>query len=184
MPKRKPRKVPKADTARTDADSRAARFGMLIAQHPRESVGLLMATIATGWIFANALLLQKGPHPAPIFAPPKHAALSSAPAAARPALLQPVNAVPVPQPAPQRQAEPARRSDPIAALLAPTPRIRAVQQALALYAYGPVGETGVYDPQTRKAIVRFQEARGLTPNGQLDERTLRELAKLTGRSFE
>jgi peptidoglycan hydrolase-like protein with peptidoglycan-binding domain len=59
-----------------------------------------------------------------------------------------------------------------------------VQQALALYAYGPISETGVYDPQTRDALMRFQEARGLRPNGQIDERTLRELAKLTGRSFE
>jgi hypothetical protein len=164
------------------ADSRASRLGMLIAQHPRESVGLLMATIATGWIFANAVFLQKGPHPAPIFAPPKQVAVPVAPA--KPAMLQQVNAVPVPMPAPQRQAEPQRRNDPIAALLAPSPRIRTVQQALALYAYGPVSETGVYDLQTRDAVMRFQEARGLTPNGQMDERTLRELAKLTGHSFE
>jgi len=160
-----------------EADSRAARIGMFIVQHPRESVGLLMATIATGWIFANALFLQKGPHPAPIFAPPKQMAVPVAPV--KPVVVaQPVNAVPVPAAAPQR------RNDPIAALLAPTPRIRAVQQALALYAYGPVSETGVYDPQTRDALMRFQDARGLTPNGQIDERTLRELAKLTGRSFE
>jgi len=166
-----------------EADSRAARIGMFIVQHPRESVGLLMATIATGWIFANALFLQKGPHPAPIFAPPKQMAVPVAPV--KPVVVaQPVNAVPVPAAAPQRQAEPQRRNDPIAALLAPTPRIRAVQQALALYAYGPVSETGVYDPQTRDALMRFQDARGLTPNGQIDERTLRELAKLTGRSFE
>ena len=79
MPKRKSKKVPKADTARMEADSRAARIGMFIVQHPRESVGLLMATIATGWIFANALFLQKGPHPAPIFAPPKQMAVPIAP---------------------------------------------------------------------------------------------------------
>jgi hypothetical protein len=165
-----------------EADSRAARLGMLIMQYPRESVGVLMATVATVWIFSNALFLQKGPHPAPIFAPPKQAAVSVAPPkAAMPAAAVPV---PVPMAAPQRQTEPQRRSDPIAALLAPTPRIRAVQQALALYAYGPVGETGVYDLETRNALRRFQEARGLPANGQMDERTLRELSKLTGRSFE
>jgi hypothetical protein len=185
MSKRKSKKVRKADTAQLHADSRAARIGMFIVQYPRESVGLLMATIATGWIFANALFLQKGPHPAPIFAPPKHVAVPLAPVAPpRPATIQPVNSVPVPQPAPQRQAEPQRHNDPIAALLAPTPRIRAVQQALALYAYGPVSESGVYDPQTRNALLRFQEARGLPQSGQMDERTMRELAKLTGRSFE
>jgi hypothetical protein len=165
-----------------DADSRAARIGLLIVQHPREFVGLVMATVATGWIFTNALFLQKGPHPAPIFAPPKQAAVPVAPV--KPAMMQQVNAVPMPQAAPLRQAEPQRRGDPIAALLAPTPRIRAVQQVLALYAYGPVSETGVFDPQTRNALVRFQEARGLPQTGQVDERTLRELSKLTGRSFE
>jgi putative peptidoglycan binding protein len=183
MPKRKSRKVPRANTARTDADSRAARLGMLIVQHPREFVGLLMATLATGWIFANALFLQNGPHPAPIFAPPKQMSVPAA-ALAPNAGMQPVNAVPMPQPAPQRQAEPGRRTDPIAVLLAPSPRIRAVQQALALYAYGPVGETGVYDLETRNALIRFQEARGLTPNGQLDARTSRELSKITGRPLE
>lgn len=168
-----------------EAESRAARIGMLIAQHPRESVGVLMATIATGWIFANAVFLQKGPHPAPIFTPPKQAAVQAAPMVGRPtSMLHPVSALPVPQPAPQRQVEPARRNDPIAALLAPTPRIRAVQQALALYAYGPVSETGVYDLPTRNALTHFQEARRLPQTGQMDERTLRELSKLTGRSFE
>ncbi len=165
-----------------EADSRAARLAMLIAQYPRESVGVFIATIATCWIFANALFLQKGPHPAPIFAPPKHATVQALPA--KTAAVQPVNAVPVPQPAPQRYAEPARHNDPIAVLLAPSPRIRAVQQALALYAYGPVSETGVYDLPTRKALMRFQQGRGLPANGQMDERTLGELAKLTGRSFE
>ena len=94
MPKRKSKKVPKADTARMEADSRAARIGMFIVQYPRESVGLLMATIATGWIFANALFLQKGTHPAPIFAPPKQMAVPIAPV--KPMVVaQPVNAVPV-----------------------------------------------------------------------------------------
>ena len=95
-----------------------------------------------------------------------------------------VRAEPATVTAPQRAAEPQRRSDPIAALLAPTSRVRAVQQALALYAYGPVVETGVYDLETRNALMRFQEGRRLPANGQMDERTLRELAKLTGRSFE
>lgn len=39
-----------------------------IARHPREFVGVVMATAATLAIFVNALFLQSGPHPAPIFA--------------------------------------------------------------------------------------------------------------------
>lgn len=39
-----------------------------IARHPREFVGVVMAIAATTAIFVNALFLQSGPHPAPIFA--------------------------------------------------------------------------------------------------------------------
>ncbi len=157
-----------------------ALIGAMIVRRPRESVGLLMATVASGWIFTNALFLQMGPHPAPIFAAPKAASET---------------VVPVPQPAPRtermraqpasvRHIEPVRPNDPIAALLAPTPRLIAVQQALADFAYGPVAPTGVYDPQTRAAIERFEKARGLPVDGQLSERVLHELATVAGRTFE
>jgi peptidoglycan hydrolase-like protein with peptidoglycan-binding domain len=46
----------------------AGRLGAAIASHPREFVGILMAAIAGMSISANALFMQKGPHPAPIFA--------------------------------------------------------------------------------------------------------------------
>ena len=39
-----------------------------ISQHPREFVGLVTVTVAALAIVTNALFLQKGPHPAPIFA--------------------------------------------------------------------------------------------------------------------
>ena len=55
-----------------------------ITTHPREFVAIVMAIAATIAIFVNALFLQHGPHPAPIFAtrplmrsvimPPKRAA--------------------------------------------------------------------------------------------------------------
>jgi len=39
-----------------------------ISQHPREFVGLVTVMVALFAIVTNALFLQKGPHPAPIFA--------------------------------------------------------------------------------------------------------------------
>jgi hypothetical protein len=190
MSKRKSRKVPKAEQQRVAEPGRAARIGSMIVRYPREFVGLFMATIATGWIFSNALFLQKGPHPAPFFAPPlKHAAPAAAatpmpprPQAA-PQSVQ-VEAVPVPPPAPARQAEPARRNDPIAALLAPSPRVAAVQKALSDFAYGRVSPTGIEDLQTRAAIERFQQRRGLKVDGRISEPFLHELTKVTGRTFE
>jgi len=44
------------------------RLAAAIGRHPREFVGIVMATVAIFAIFINALYLQKGPHPAPIFA--------------------------------------------------------------------------------------------------------------------
>jgi peptidoglycan hydrolase-like protein with peptidoglycan-binding domain len=46
----------------------AARLTGAISRHPREFVGIVMATVAVFSICLNALFLQKGPHPAPIFA--------------------------------------------------------------------------------------------------------------------
>lgn len=41
-----------------------------IGRHPREFVSIVMASFATVSIFVNALFLQKGPHPAPMFVMP------------------------------------------------------------------------------------------------------------------
>ena len=46
----------------------AGRLAAAISEHPREFVGLVIATIAIFAIVTNALFLQRGPHPAPIFA--------------------------------------------------------------------------------------------------------------------
>ena len=46
----------------------AGRLAAAIGRYPREFVGAVMATVAIFAIFMNALFLQKGPHPAPIFA--------------------------------------------------------------------------------------------------------------------
>jgi peptidoglycan hydrolase-like protein with peptidoglycan-binding domain len=51
-----------------DFDGSAGRLAGAIGRHPREFVGILMTTVAITAIFVNALFLQRGPHPAPIFA--------------------------------------------------------------------------------------------------------------------
>lgn len=230
----------------------------MIARHPREFVALLMGTVATGWIFTNALFLQKGPHPAPIFAARPHT--QQVPLAPpRPQALAPV-AAPLPTPAPAAHAAPAqpmtdeararltgdiqrelnrrgyydgtvdgvwgartdaavrdfiqvtgahvtadanepllraivgapakkvattaRKNDPIAALIAPSPRVMAVQRALNDFAYGPVSPTGTYDPDTRAAIERFERARGMPVTGQISDRLVRELSSVVARPLE
>jgi peptidoglycan hydrolase-like protein with peptidoglycan-binding domain len=76
------------------------------------------------------------------------------------------------------------RSDPIAALLAPSPRILAVQRALTDFGYGPVKPSGVYDVETRAAVERFEKARRRPVTGQISDQLVRDLAALTGRPLE
>ena len=79
------------------------------------------------------------------------------------------------------QPVPIQRNDPIAALLAPSGRIVAVQRALTDFGYGPVKPTGIYDTETRAAI---EKARRRTVTGQISDVLVRDLATLTGRPLE
>jgi peptidoglycan hydrolase-like protein with peptidoglycan-binding domain len=60
------RRTQRAATVSVDSGL-AGRFGAAVTQHPRESVAILTAAATTLVIFINALYLQRGPHPAPIF---------------------------------------------------------------------------------------------------------------------
>src|SRR5271169_6852198 len=64
----------------------AGRLATAVAGHPREFVGIVLASITMSAIFINALFLQKGPHPAPIFAarPPMTQDTTVAPRTAAP----------------------------------------------------------------------------------------------------
>ena len=79
---------------------------------------------------------------------------------------------------------PVQRPDPIADLIAPTPRVIAVQRALNDFGYGPVKATGVYGVETIAAIQKFERDRKLPVTGQISPRLMRELAALTGRPLE
>ena len=63
-------------------------------------------------------------------------------------------------------------------------RIVAVQRALTDFGYGQIKPTGIYDPETRAAIERFEKARRRPVTGQVSDRLVRDLAALTGRPLE
>jgi len=159
----------------------AGLLAAIISRYPRETVGLFMASAAVLAIFTNALFMQNGPHPAPIFA-------------SRPAVKQEVpvaTLLPAPvvlsQPAPvQVRAAPVepRHNDPIAELISPTRRVAAIQRALAEFGYGQIKPTGAYDPDTRVAIERFERDHRMPVTGQISDRLVRELVTMTGRLLE
>lgn len=76
----------------TDSDGGAGRLAVAISRHPREFVGVLMTTAAIFAIFINALFLQHGPHPAPIFATRPPVAQATPVALPRPRAVAPVAA--------------------------------------------------------------------------------------------
>ena len=75
-------------------------------------------------------------------------------------------------------------TDPIAKLIAPSKRIVSIQRALADFGYGQIKATGVYDPETRSAIEKFERDHRLPVTGQISDRFVRDLAAMTGRPLE
>ncbi|MDP2298671.1 MAG: peptidoglycan-binding domain-containing protein [Pseudolabrys sp.] len=235
---------------------RSNRVVVAISHHRGEFVGIVMATVATFAIFINALFLQNGPHPAPIFAaspavkidvpvprampkpqPQLQPQLLALPATTAPettapsrpqliadiqrelqrrgfydgaldgiwgartdaatrdflqaantkmnpdaseALLRLIAGSSVKAPRPSAPV----RNDPIAELIAPSKRILAIQRALADFGYGQIKPTGVYDPETRAAIEKFERDRRLPVTGQINDTFVRDLAAMTGRPLE
>ena len=242
-------------------ESHSNGLGSVITRYPREFVGIVMASGAVLAVFINALFLQSGPHPAPIFAtrpllatstpirlpsprvgpPVSHVLIQPQPlAATTPAtvagavqltaniqrelsrrgyydgiadgiwgaktdagvrdflqssrltiapeasesLLRALVAAPIKTPgAPVAAANP-QRNDPIAALIAPSQRVLAIQRALSDFGYGQIKPTGTYDPDTRTAIEKFERDHRLPITGQISDRFVRELAGMTGRPLE
>lgn len=234
----------------TDSDGAAGRLAAAVGRHPREFVGVLMATMAVFAIFINALFLQRGPHPAPIFATrplvthavpvtlprPRVAAPAAAPTTAARGQAQIVNDIQrelsrkgfydgavdgiwgartdtaardfaqaagltinvdasegllhaivtsnAKPPSGRSAALAPVRNDPIAELIAPTKSMEAIQRALADFGYGQIKPTGVYDPETKTAIEKFERDRRLPVTGQASDVVVRELAAVTGRPLE
>jgi peptidoglycan hydrolase-like protein with peptidoglycan-binding domain len=69
-------------------------------------------------------------------------------------------------------------------LIAPSKRIVSIQRALADFGYGQIKATGVFDPETRSAIEKFEREHRLPVTGQISDRFVRELAAMTGRPLE
>jgi peptidoglycan hydrolase-like protein with peptidoglycan-binding domain len=77
-----------------------------------------------------------------------------------------------------------QKEDAIAGVLNSTRQVIAIQRALSEYGYGPLKPTGVFDPDTRAAIERFERDRKLPVTGQISERVTRELVALIGHPLD
>jgi peptidoglycan hydrolase-like protein with peptidoglycan-binding domain len=66
----------------------------------------------------------------------------------------------------------------------PSPRVIALQRALAEFGYGQIKSSGVVDIDTQQAIARFEREHRLPITGQVSDRVVREVAAVTGRPLE
>ncbi len=156
--------------------------------------------VALGIVY-NALIVQKGHHPAPLFgkAAPVAPTRQAAPAAkAPPASTEAAEAqapLPLAKPAVVRHASSAQHAspagdDPIGQLLqtgaAPvtgdkpeTKSVAAAQRALTKLGFA-VKATGAMGPATRKALERFEQDRHLPLKGELTRRVVKILSAESG----
>jgi hypothetical protein len=197
-----------------DADAERGLALRILLHSPKDMVAGAVALAAVGAIIANALFMQAGRHPAPMFG-----SVTILPAVAS----VPANPLPKPRPveadaslAEIKPADP-HPADPLANLVKTTsavqatsaniPRppiavpvssrvdsvpalgvgshkVAAVQRALTEYGYGQLKPTGVVGSDTQTAIQKFEKARKLPVTGQVSDRLVRELAAMIGHPIE
>jgi peptidoglycan hydrolase-like protein with peptidoglycan-binding domain len=133
----------------------------------RDAVAFTVGAVGAVAILVNALFLQSGPHPAPLF----KAALS--PLAAAEATNTVAVNVPRPRPA---EAVPAK-VEPLSAARTPGEILTDMQRELARRGFYDGSVDGVHGPKTDSAIRDFEQAAGLKPSVQVSEALLQAIVK-------
>jgi peptidoglycan hydrolase-like protein with peptidoglycan-binding domain len=144
-----------------------ARLSFLtrIGWGPRDAVACTVGVIGAVAILVNALFLQSGPHPAPLFKP------ALTPVAASDA----TNTVAVPR---ARPAEPVpARVEAPAAPRTPGEIMIDIQRELARRGFYDGAADGLHGPKTDSAIRDFEQAAGLKPSQQPNEALLQAIVK-------
>jgi hypothetical protein len=186
----------------------------ILTHSPKDLVAGALAFAAVSAIIANALWLQAGRHPSPMFG--TVVAMPATPVAS-------ANPLPRPRPldadvsafeaklnepkAPDPIANPAKTSSAPAAAPAvvaiarpPAPipavsrsdvlassgsrRVAAVQRTLTEFGYGQLKPTGTVGSDTQAAIQKFERARKIPVTGQMSDRLVQELVAMTGHPID
>ena len=184
----------------------------ILLHSPKDVIAGALALVAVCAIIVNALFMQAGRHPAPMFGTVTvMPAVASLPAShmLRPRPVETDIPLPEPRPADAKPADPLANLVKTTNSVQPAPaniprppmtvpvstridsvpvsgshRVAAVQRALTEYGYGQLKPTGVIGADTQAAIQRFERARKLPVTGQVSDRLLRELAAMIGHPVE
>jgi Putative peptidoglycan binding domain len=188
------------------ADAEHGLVMRIFLRSPKDMIAGALAFAIISAIIANALFLQAGRHPAPMFAMP---AVVSAPAnplpRPRPAeadafetrlaeskaadlmasfvkTTSTVSIMPAAAPRPPVTVPVSTHGDAVSA--ASARRVAAVQRALTDYGYGQLKPTGMIGSDTQAAIQKFERARKLPVTGQVSDRLVRELTATIGHPID
>src|SRR5450432_2744858 len=139
----------------------------------RDAIAFTVGALGSVAILVNALFLQSGPHPAPLFKASLSPKASPSPMAAGEATNTVVVAVPRPRP-----AEPAPAKVETPAVARTSGEILAeIQRELARRGYYDGSIDGVHGPKTDSAIRDFEQAAGLKPSLQPNDALLQAIVK-------
>jgi Putative peptidoglycan binding domain len=189
-------------------DEERSPFLRILLHSPKDTIAGAMAFALVVAIIANALFLQAGRHPAPMFGSVTPHTAGTTPANPLPRS-RPVEAEDS-KPAESKPADPLANfvkttgTTPVAPAVVPRPpgaiplvshgdsanavigarRVAAVQRALTEYGYGQLKPTGIMGPDTQAAIQKFERARKLPVTGQLSDRLVRELTAVIGHPID
>jgi peptidoglycan hydrolase-like protein with peptidoglycan-binding domain len=133
----------------------------------RDALAFTVGALGSVAILVNALFLQSGPHPAPLFKAPL------SPVAAGEATNSVVVAVPRARPA---EAAPAKVETPAVART-PGEIMAEIQRELARRGFYDGSIDGLHGPKTDSAIRDFEQAAGLKPSTQQNEALLQLIVK-------
>ena len=210
----KPRRRRGANAMALEAATERGLMMRILLHSPKDTAAGALAFAALMAIIVNALFLQAGHHPAPMFG--SVVMLPEAPPASplprpRPveASVRPEVSPPESKPAEPRTADPltnlvkATSEAPVAASNVPRPpaavpvaphnealvnsgsrRVAAVQRALTEYGYGQLKPTGTVNADTLAAIQKFERERRIPLSGQVSERLVHELAATIGHPID
>jgi len=186
----------------------------MLLHSPKDLIAGALAFAAVSAIIANAMFMQAGHHPSPMFgaaSAPVAASVSPLPrprpaeatlkpadiklAEPRPVEMKPADppatvVKPAGTPASATVARPpapipvSTRSDPLGDLIIASRRVAAVQRALTDYGYGQLKPTGTVGSDTQAAIQKFERERKIPITGQMSDRLVRELSAVTGRAID
>jgi hypothetical protein len=153
--------------------ARGSFLSRLIRWHLREWLVVLAVAFAVGMVVVNALFLQTGPHPAPIFA-------NHAPPAvmAKDAIKDTPMMLPRPRPAGAKTdlSTPAAPATPVRPR---TEIVAEIQRELAKRGFFDGPADGVYGAKTDIAIRDFESATAMQPSMEPNEMLLRSIARST-----